>query len=192
MGITQKQIDALVRSFADAMEKAGEAFLSAGQIYVRALDLSPEAGEAIRKSRPGTTRRFWADIEAIGRGSLDHRVFAHAVPHLRRFPISEQKALMDSKVDVVLDDGRELFMDIASMPASVRRRALSYVGIRSVPEQKAMLATETTRRREALEARQASHDLKGTKAGLQVKCGCGVVRTIGWAVIARLKASAGC
>jgi len=88
----------------------GRDIRQAAEIYAQMLRKTPKAAERIKQEVPF---KHWGRLEAVAMGALDPRLFydfSVGASVLRQMPLSIQKDVIDSGVNVTIGDGEHLIV----------------------------------------------------------------------------------
>jgi len=133
-----------IGEFAVAFRSASEGFATAGRIYAEAVAAHGDVARALFNERiPGVVPSVWRRLEAVGNGSLDHRLMnaaSRGAQSLRRLPAPLQAECLDRGVDVLLAGGDSLRVAVDNLQASQVRQVFAGDHVRSLSEQKAFLS----------------------------------------------------
>lgn len=131
------------KAFAAAFANAEEAFINAGAIYARSIQVhGPGAREAFAAACPHITAGTWRRLEAVGNGSLDARLLTAGscgANALRRLPITAQREALGTGVEVCLPGGDALRVQVDDLTPEQARQVFAADHVRSLPAQRAWL-----------------------------------------------------
>ena len=124
-----------------------ESLLKASQTYVKAIDSDEKAKELFKAAFPKMSNVAWSRIESVGREQMHYTLLCDtsaAAEKVRKLPYSDQKAVIESGVDVLTVDGTTLKVKTENLTAEMSRQAIARDHVRTVPEQKAYIESLKT------------------------------------------------
>lgn len=136
-------VSTIAQEIAHTINQAMADIGRAAEQYAQALD---DHGDAIKNEllqiAPAVPALFWNRLEQIGRQQLDRRLLHGETPaarKLRRLPYSEQRAALDTGVELLTADGDTLLVQVDCMTPRQAKQVFAADHIRSLPEQRAWL-----------------------------------------------------
>lgn len=138
-------LDETVRGFAEAFTRAEDSFRTAGKIYAEAIAThGQEARERFAAACPKIAPTTWRRLEALGNGSLDGRLLTASsagAAALRRLPAPLQTAALDNGVELLINNGDTLRVQIDNLTPEQARQVFAGDHIRDIPAQRAWVET---------------------------------------------------
>ncbi len=117
----------LARDIADTIGQAMADIGKAASMYAQGLDdHGPALTERLVEIAPSVPRLFWRRLEQIGREQLDTRPLHGDTPsaaRLRKLPYSQQKAALDTGVELLVGEGDTLLVQVDAMTPFQARQA---------------------------------------------------------------------
>lgn len=136
----------MITKFKDQLKIAAINIVDACRIYVNAIDNVPEAKEAFTHEFPNISSTMWKRYEAIGRGHILPEIASNPMKFsdsvIEKFPLSDQKLLVESQVEVITTSGDVIKTTYANMTEDQKRILFARDHIRTLPEQKAFIEKE--------------------------------------------------
>lgn len=156
------------QQFRDAFSGGMASLTKACQIYVAAIDASPEQAEDFRESLADIIRdnAVWARLEMVGRGYLyDRLLYAGGGTYraLVALPLSTQKLAVDSGVEVLVAGGDTLRLKAHEMTKLQRDQVFAKDHVRSLAEQRAWYSDNGPATNAAPEERTQPWEIKRGK-----------------------------
>jgi hypothetical protein len=118
-------------------------------IYVQAIDRDPAFRDYIADEVVGVPANFWRSLEMVGRKQLDGRILT-GVPFgnkLRSLPMSEQRAVLDGSLSLLVRDGDSLQVKLDAITMDQAEQLFARDHIRSLAEQRTWLESRSTIKR---------------------------------------------
>jgi len=149
-----------VDEFVKQVQRGVDAWLRAGEMYVKMLEEDPDVADRIAAQFPDLSPSVLSRFEEIGRKQLHPRLvlLSGVGPRkLRQMPYSQQERYLNEPIDMLVMDGDTqdvLRVDVRNVSAPVSKQIFAGDHVRSIPEQRAYI--EAVRQIEA--ARQSDTD----------------------------------
>lgn len=159
------------REIAKRITAAMGQMVEAARLYAQALDQfgSDEVTGALYEIAPDVPSMFWVRLELIGREQLDHRLLfggQRVDGKLRKLPLSQQRAALDTGIAVLVDEGDHLLVQPSDLTPVQIQQVFAGDHIRSLSEQRAWV--EIHRPREAApEPYQEPYVVRGGKVEIR-------------------------
>lgn len=141
-----KKLESAISEFKSLIQSAMRSVVEACKAYVKTIDEIPEAKEEFTHQFPSVSAACWIRYEMIGRGQILPEIAANPMKFsdrvIENFPLSDQKKLVENKVEVVTLSGDVIKTSYSDMTDEFKRIAFAKDHIRTLPEQKVFIETE--------------------------------------------------
>ena len=132
-----------INEFVSLIWQGVEAWVKAGEMFVRLLDLDPDLYSKITAAHPQISAGTLARFEQLGRKAIDPRLLLCECPgydRLEHLPLSQQALHIEQPVPVfeLSEDGKEdhRLVPVSKLTMAQARQVFTPTRVRSVAEQK--------------------------------------------------------
>lgn len=137
-----------VDEFGDLLKKGMEYIKKACEVYVQAITEDPNLLEEFKTKYPEVSMSAWADIEAVGRGTLSQGLLFKASSgynRLKKLPLSLQQKYINGTVELLIEGGESLKVKVEALTTDQARQVFSRTHVRTLGEQRAYLESKRSK-----------------------------------------------
>lgn len=145
----QNKINEKISQFKQEMNASADAIKKAATHYYEALQIDAKARDMFSAQYPTISSKTWSGFIKIATGELDSRLLFDATPGGKALTYCDtvtQKEYIENPIPVSCGNGDTILIQLDKMTSEQARQVFNRGAVRDIPEQRAWIETQKTRR----------------------------------------------